>query len=65
VSEDGYLVALDRATGDEISRVKFSPEIDLNKQHGGYFITGDPTNNILAISFGDNTRIMGLEIKNP
>lgn len=65
ISFDGYLVIIDRYTGSEISKVKFTPSFDLNKQIGDYFVTGDPTNNILVVSFGDNTQIMGLKIVNP
>lgn len=65
ISFSGHLVIIDRYSGEEISRVIFSPPFDLSKQNGGYFVTGDPTNNVLAVSFGDNTQIMGLKIKNP
>jgi outer membrane protein assembly factor BamB len=65
ISSDGYLVVIDKYSGNEILRVKFSPEFDLNKQNGGYFIAGDPTNNVLAVSFGDNAQILGLKILDP
>ena len=63
LSFDGSLVTIRRNTGEEISRVMFSPAFDLDKQNGGYFICGDPTNNVLAVSFGDNSQIMGLKMK--
>ena len=65
VSYSGHLVTLDRYSGEEISRVMFSPSFDLEQQNGGYFVTGDPTNSILAIAFGDNTQVTGLKIMNP
>ena len=64
-SLEGYLVALDRYSGEEISKVKFSTKIDLDKLFRNYFITCDSSNNVLAISFGDNTQIMGLKVVNP
>lgn len=60
-----HLVSLDRHSGEEISRVLFSPSLNVNQQNGGYFVTGDTTNNVLAISFGDNSQIIGLQIENP
>ncbi len=65
ISYSGHLVTLDSYSGEEISRVKFSPSFDLDQQNGGYFVTGDPTNNVLAVSFGDNAQIIGLKIENP
>lgn len=65
ISSSGYLVTLNRNTGEEISKVKFSPSFDLDKQIGGYFITGDSTSNVLVVSFGDNTQIMGIKVLNP
>ena len=63
LSIDGSLVTIGRNTGEEISRAKFSPAFDLNKQNGGCFVCGDPTNNVLAVSFGDTGQINGLKIK--
>jgi hypothetical protein len=62
---DGYLVAINRYSGTEISKVQFSPKFDMEKQIGSYRIACDKVNNVLAISFGDNTQIMGLKILNP
>jgi outer membrane protein assembly factor BamB len=64
-SFDGSLVAINRYTGREISRVKFSPHFDLDKQISDYYVACDPTSNVLAMSFGDNTQIMGLKVINP
>ncbi|HLO18802.1 MAG TPA: PQQ-binding-like beta-propeller repeat protein [Anaerolineales bacterium] len=62
---DGNLVAIDRLSGNEVSKVKLSPAFDHTKQIGGYFVAADSLNNVLAISFGDNAQIMGLKITNP
>ena len=64
-SFDGYLVAINQYTGHEISRVKFSPPFDVDKQISAYYVACDATSNILAISFGDNNQIMGLKVNNP
>ena len=65
VDFDGYLVAIDRYSGDETAKVKFSSSFDLANGINGYSITSDPINNVLAISFGDNSQLLGLKIKNP
>lgn len=66
VSEDGYLVALDKSTGDEISKVKFSPEFDMSvPRSGSFFIAGDPENNVIAVSFANSSQIMGIKILDP
>lgn len=64
-NQEGYLVSLNRYSGQENSKVRFSPEISLDKLFRDYFIACDPTYNVLAISFGDNTQIMGLRVINP
>ena len=65
LTSDGYLMAIDKMTGKEVSKVRFLPDFDLEKQIGGYFVSADSLNNVLAVSFGDNTQIMGLKITNP
>ena len=65
LTSDGYLMAIDKMAGKEISKVRFLPSFDLEKQIGGYFVSADSLNNVLAVSFGDNTQIMGLKITNP
>ena len=65
ISQDGFLVATERSTGNEISRVKFLPNVDLNASTGDFFITGDSTNDIIVVSFAGNHQIMGLKIINP
>jgi outer membrane protein assembly factor BamB len=62
---NGYLIAVNRYSGNEISREKIFPIVNLNKQIGNYSIACDKTSNVLALSFGDNTQIMGLKILNP
>jgi len=62
---DGYLTALDRYSGDVVANIKFSPEFDLTKGVDSYFISVDTATNILAMSFGDNSQILGVKILNP
>ena len=62
---DGYLVAINRYSGNEVSRVQFSPKFEIEKQIGSYQIACDKANSVLAVSFGDNTQIMGLKVMNP
>lgn len=66
LSPHGYLVAIDRNSGAELSRVGFShiPFI-LSGDMEDYCITGDPANNILVVDFRDNDQMLGLRIKNP
>lgn len=65
VSWDGCLVSLDSNTGNEISRVKFLPEVDTNATTGGFSITGDVVNDIIAVTFAGNDQIMGIKVINP
>lgn len=64
LSSDGCLVALDKTSGSEILRLRFSPAFDLQEEYGGYFVSGDSDNDVLVVAFGDNTQILGLRIKN-
>ncbi len=65
MSWDGCLVSVDKNTGDEISRVKFLPEVDTNATTGGFSITGDVLNDIIVVSFAGNDQIMGIKVINP
>ena len=65
INPDGYLVALNRYSGIEISKVQFAPRFDVEKQISSYQIACDEANSILAVSFGDNTQVMGLKVLNP
>jgi outer membrane protein assembly factor BamB len=65
INSDSFLVTIDRYTGSEVSKVEITPSFNLNKQVSSYFVSGDPSQDILVISFGDNTQIMGLRILNP
>lgn len=65
LNRSGELVVLDRYSGEETSKDKFSPPFDLGKPSGGYFVAGDPANDILVIAFGDNTQVLALKIQNP
>jgi len=64
INFDSYLVTIDRYSGEEMTRVKITPPIDWSTGTDYYFIGADPTNNILALYFGD-TQLLGLKIKNP
>ena len=65
LSSDGFLVVLDKKSGNEILRLEFSPAFDLKGQYSGYFVSGDSDNDVLVVSFGDNTQIIGLRISDP
>jgi len=66
MSEDYQLVSLDRATGEELSSIKFQPEFDMSvPRSGGFSIVGDPKNNVIAVSFANSDQIMGIQILNP
>jgi outer membrane protein assembly factor BamB len=65
LASDSSLITIDRFSGSETSRVGFLPKFDTKIQIGGYFISADPTNNVLAMSFGDNNQILGVKILNP
>jgi outer membrane protein assembly factor BamB len=60
ISFDGYLVVMDRDSGNELAKVKFSSPFDLAKGTEGYFISVDQTNDVLAMSFSDKNQILGL-----
>ncbi|MBI9050054.1 MAG: PQQ-binding-like beta-propeller repeat protein [Anaerolineaceae bacterium] len=65
LNNESELVVIDKFTGVEVSRVKILPSFALENVDENYYISGDSTNNILAISFGDNNQIIGLKILNP
>jgi outer membrane protein assembly factor BamB len=66
ISKDSSLVSLDRATGNEISRVKFLPEFDIRAPYiGGYFVAGDPSNDVIVVSFINSNQIIALKVLNP
>ena len=66
ISKDSSLVSLDRATGNEISRVKFLPEFDIRAPYiGGYFVAGDPSNDVIVVSFINSNQIIAFKILNP
>jgi outer membrane protein assembly factor BamB len=64
-NDNGYLMAIDKNTGHEVSRFSFSPPINLNSNSAGFFITGDPEHDILAMAFGDTNQLLGIRIINP
>lgn len=66
ISKDSSLVSLDRATGDEISRVKFLPEFDIRAPYiGGYYVAGDPSNDVIVVSFINSNQIIAFKVVNP
>jgi len=66
---DGYLMVLDRETGLEVAKLEFSPHPFIlptpEWRLGGYYVTSDPTNNIIAVSLGDSYQLFALKINNP
>jgi outer membrane protein assembly factor BamB len=68
IDADGYLVSLDRDSGVKLSKVKFSVPFDLDNPRTrgiNHCITGDPTNNVLVMSFYDNKQILAVKIMRP
>lgn len=65
LNSDSCLISLDRFTGNELLKLKFSPPFNLNGQNTSYFISGDSVNNMLVIYFGDNSQILALKVLNP
>ena len=65
INGDNKLTVLDKLSGNEILNAKISPSLDLNEPNGSYFVSGDSTNKILALYFGDNDQLVGLKIKSP
>jgi outer membrane protein assembly factor BamB len=65
LTTDAYLVSLDSQSGQEIERVEFSPPFELNGYGytGKYYVTADPNNDIVVVSFGDSNQILGLKTK--
>jgi outer membrane protein assembly factor BamB len=62
---DGYLVSLDSQSGQEIERIEFSPPFELDGYGyiGRYYVTADPINDIVVVSFGDSDQILGIKTK--
>ncbi|MCG2783587.1 MAG: PQQ-like beta-propeller repeat protein [Anaerolineae bacterium] len=66
ISKDSSLVSLDRAMGNEISRVKFLPEFDIRAPYiGGYYVAGDPSNDVIVVSFINSNQIIAFKVVNP
>lgn len=66
INRDGYLVSLERESGVELSKVKFSVPFDPNSpQDVDHCITGDLANNVLVMSFYDNKQILAVKIIRP
>jgi outer membrane protein assembly factor BamB len=65
LSSESDLIAIERETGNEILKIKFSPLFNLNSTASGYFVTGDDVNNIVIVYLGDKKQIIGLKIKTP
>jgi outer membrane protein assembly factor BamB len=64
---DGYLMVVDRISGQEVAKLEFSsypfllPTAGVNS--GGYYVAADPENNVVFISLGDSYQLFALEIK--
>jgi len=65
ISSEGYLTGLYKNSGDEIFKISFSPNFELRSNISEYYVTGDVTTDIVAISFGDNYQIMALKLAKP
>jgi len=63
IDYDGYLVEIDKSTGELLTKVKINPEINVSQR--SYYLAGDSRNNILALGFPSRSQIIGLKIKNP
>ena len=65
LNSDSDLVALDKFSGDELTKVKFSSPFNLDEENKGYFVSGDPANNMLFAYFGDNNQLSGVKVLEP
>lgn len=69
LTQEGYLKVLDRKTGVEVERLEFFPRPFIlptaEWRLGGYYVTSDTTNNILAVSIGDSYQLFALKVINP
>jgi outer membrane protein assembly factor BamB len=66
---DGYLMVLNQETGLEVAKLEFSPRPFIlptaEWRLGGYYVTSDPINNVIAVSLGDSYQLLALKINNP
>jgi outer membrane protein assembly factor BamB len=64
---DGYLIGVDKKSGQEISRVEFSKSpFNLpsgTRTVGGYYVAADSQNNIIFVSLGDSHQLFALQLK--
>ncbi len=60
LTSDGALMSIDKKTGEQISKVKFTT--DQFDYPYKYHIAGDRDNQILVISFEDADQLLGLKI---
>lgn len=62
---DAHLISLDSESGQEIERIDFSPPFELDGYGyiGRYYVTADPINDIVVVSFGDSDQILGIKTK--
>jgi outer membrane protein assembly factor BamB len=65
ISPDGHLVAINRNSGTVLSKATFSTPLDSSDYGKANCITGDSTNNTLAVAFIDSNQVLGLKIKKP
>jgi outer membrane protein assembly factor BamB len=63
---EGDLILLDRMSGLERFRLKFSPRPfvidDSNGNTGGYYVAADPENRIIFVSLGDSYQVFAIKL---
>jgi hypothetical protein len=62
---DGYLVGVDKYTGEQTYTLEFSPRpfilSDPTRLVGGYYIAADQENSVLFVSLGDSLQIFAIQ----
>lgn len=69
LSQNGYLIVLDKQTGLGVAKLEFSPRPFIlptaEWRLGGYYVASDPVNNIVVVSIGDSYQLFALKINSP
>src|SRR5688572_20122380 len=71
LTNDGYLKVLDLNTGQEITKLEFSPtSLEPNSPPSGniigaYYLWVDTENSIVTISFGDSCQLAAFKVEIP